>query len=66
MLSAFGVFWVEEGLGLPWPGEDLAILVFCSSIPDGCALRCRHYPLGQRLCDYAGYRLTDVGGVVRR
>ena len=28
MLSAFGVFWTGEGLGVPWPGEDLAIVVF--------------------------------------
>jgi uncharacterized membrane protein len=25
MLSAFGIFWTGEGLGVPWPGEDLAI-----------------------------------------
>jgi uncharacterized membrane protein len=28
MLSSFGVFWTGEGLGVPWPGEDLAILGF--------------------------------------
>src|SRR2546427_5833181 len=28
MLSAFGVFWTGEGLGVPWPGEDFAILGF--------------------------------------
>jgi uncharacterized membrane protein len=27
MLTAFGLFWVGEGLGIPWPGEDLAIPV---------------------------------------
>jgi uncharacterized membrane protein len=30
MLSAFGVFWTGEGLGVPWPGADLAILGFAA------------------------------------
>lgn len=28
MLSAFGVFWTGEGLGVDWPGADLAIIAF--------------------------------------
>ena len=28
MLSAFGVFWTGEGIGVPWPGEDLAIVAY--------------------------------------
>lgn len=30
MLSAFGVFWAGEGLGVDWPGHDLALLVFAA------------------------------------
>jgi Ca2+/H+ antiporter, TMEM165/GDT1 family len=30
MLSAFGVFWTGEGLGLSWPGADLAIVGFAA------------------------------------
>ena len=30
MLSSFGVFWTGEGLGVPLPGEDLAILGFAA------------------------------------
>lgn len=26
LLSGFGVFWLGEGAGLAWPGEDLAIV----------------------------------------
>jgi Ca2+/H+ antiporter, TMEM165/GDT1 family len=26
VLSAFGVFWTGESLGVPWPGDDLAII----------------------------------------
>ena len=28
MLSAFGVFWTGEGLGVDWPGHDLILFVF--------------------------------------
>jgi uncharacterized membrane protein len=28
LLSAFGIFWTGQGLGVSWPGDDLAILAF--------------------------------------
>lgn len=30
LLSSFGIFWTGEGLGVPWPGEDLAIVAFAA------------------------------------
>jgi len=30
MLSAFGVHWTGEGLGVAWPGHDFAIVVFAA------------------------------------
>jgi uncharacterized membrane protein len=30
MLSAFGVYWTGEGLGIAWPGRDLAIVAFAA------------------------------------
>jgi uncharacterized membrane protein len=31
MLSAFGVYWTGEGLGVDWPGHDLAILALAAT-----------------------------------
>ncbi len=28
MLSAFGVFWTGEGLGINWPGQDIVLVAF--------------------------------------
>lgn len=30
MLSAFGVFWTGEGLGVDWPGHDLALFLLAA------------------------------------
>ncbi|OWY17131.1 hypothetical protein B6V73_09840 [Thioclava sp. JM3] len=31
MLSAFGVFWTGEGLGVEWPGADFALFIFAGA-----------------------------------
>jgi uncharacterized membrane protein len=30
MLTSFGVFWAGEGVGVAWPGEDVAILAIAA------------------------------------
>jgi uncharacterized membrane protein len=32
LISAFGIFWVGEGLGFGWPGHDLAIIGLASAL----------------------------------
>ena len=46
VLSAFGVFWTGEGLGIAWPGEDVALLFFaivflCTGVATASILRQR-------------------------
>jgi uncharacterized membrane protein len=49
LLTSFGTFWAAEGLGIDWPGADLAIvglLVFYGALAAGYILLSRR---GQRL-----------------
>ena len=32
MLVAFGIYWTAEGLGMVWPGGDLAILALAVAL----------------------------------
>ena len=32
LISAFGIFWTGEGLGIEWPGHDLALLVIGAAV----------------------------------
>ena len=49
MLSAFGVFWTGEGLGVDWPGGDLALLVFAAAflLAGLLAVRMVRQPVGE-------------------
>jgi uncharacterized membrane protein len=53
MLTSFGCFWAVEGLGMSWPGDELALLVLLAFMASTTfaltgALRRRHavWPLG--------------------
>jgi uncharacterized membrane protein len=53
ILSTFGLFWTGEGLGVAWPGGDLAILAIMAAITAGSfavvALKRRRPIAGQQL-----------------
>lgn len=51
LISAFGIFWVAEGLGLIWPGEDLAILMLAAAL----------LVVGLVLVNFARGRLVSTG-----
>jgi len=41
LLSAFGVFWIGEGLRFPWLGEDLALLALIAGFLAASAVAVR-------------------------
>jgi uncharacterized membrane protein len=48
MLSAFGVFWTGEGLGIEWPGADLSLFIFAALFL-GTGLLASHYAKARNL-----------------
>lgn len=32
LIAAFGIYWTGEGLGIAWPGHDLAIIVLAAAL----------------------------------
>jgi uncharacterized membrane protein len=45
MLATFGIFWSVEGVGIAWPGTDLAILgilAFLTLVSLGLVAALRH------------------------
>jgi len=32
LTCAFGIFWMGEGVGIKWPGEDWSVLVLADGI----------------------------------
>ncbi len=62
LLSAFGVYWTGEGLGIAWPGEDLASVAFAALfLATGLALAA-----GLRKGLRAGLRGAEAGSVIGR
>lgn len=49
LLSSFGVYWTGEGLGINWPGQDLALIIFAAVF------------LGVGLCAASILQRTTVG-----
>jgi uncharacterized membrane protein len=36
VIAAFGIFWTGEGLGFPWPGQDLSLAaIVCGLLAAG-------------------------------
>ena len=48
LLSSFGTFWVVEGLGIEWPGSELAVLYIAAAYSAAAFLIVRLLSQAQR------------------
>ena len=73
MLAGFGTFWVGEGIGLAWPGGDVAILALIGSylvvalalVRVCTSMRARVAPTGRLKTAGQSARTNAVAEVVR-
>src|SRR5205085_493938 len=64
MLAAFGTFWIGEGIGLHWPGEDIAIVYLIAVFLANALMMVATARRIQRRV--SGRRITGVAAPARR
>ncbi len=65
MLTSFGVFWVAEGMGLHWPGSDLAVPVLVAGFVGVSGVAVTWMRALRRVSPQGMAAVSDRGGVGR-